>query len=131
MSFTDPDDVYATCTAAADLIERDGLFRRSFWGEPQGRSRTRYEPGMPLCTIGAIRVAIGHYNDLDYDFDAWPACRTVDAVREELRGRRGGHDVGIGVWNDTEAADAAEVVELLRHVATKNMPDEYHSGSPE
>lgn len=128
MSFTDADDVYATCTAAADLIERDGHYRGSFWGQ-SGRTAPVYEPGMQLCTLGAIRVAIGQYNDLPYGgITGWNDCAASVAVREELTARGVSAGLGVGLWNDHSARSADEVISLLRDVAAKHRPDAYRSG---
>ncbi len=130
MSFTDPDDVYATCTAAADLIERHGLHRRSFWGPDIYSSGPMYRPGMPMCTLGAIRVATGSYNTEERT-PRWPTCLATVAVREEIAARL---DIdpeiaSVAAWSDVQ--NAATVVSLLRDVAAKNQPDEFRSGGPQ
>ena len=121
---TDPGDVYATCTAAADYVERYGLYRDGFWPGAE------YQPGAPVCLYGALAAATG-LTSLDasegmdevMDDEGCPASR---AVLSEVRARHGS-EVSIPYFSDEIAASAAEVADLLRDVAFKHQPDEYRS----
>jgi hypothetical protein len=130
--FTDPDDVYETLTAAADLIERDGWIKRAFWGYPHRVSGGRYEPGMSMCTLGAVRVALGELGGV-----AWGNCAATRAVQEEILLRApertvtdtAGTAIGVDVggWNDDRNRTQDDVISLLRDVAAKHRPDQYRS----
>lgn len=127
MAYTDADDVYATATAAADLIERDGLFHGSFWG--LGRATMRdYSPGMSVCILGAIRVVIGHYNCRVPESTPWGRCATTTAVHREISARAGGNR-SVASWNDDLTRTTPEAVALLRDVAAKHRPDAYRGAA--
>jgi hypothetical protein len=121
---TDPDDVYATCTAAAEVIERQGLYRDGFW--PGGD----YTAGVPVCLYGAIAVATG-LTSVDVDDDGVDlvmedsTCPASLAVLTEIQARHG--PMSIPLYSDEIAESAAEVIGLLRDVAAKHRPDEYRS----
>lgn len=128
MSTTDPADVYGTCTAAADYLERHGLHREGFW--PGSKSRPgEFTPGDPVCLYGAIAAATGLtslHDDAGVDLIFEESCPASLAVLTELQARLG-EDTSIPYYSDELAADAAEVVGLLRDVAAKHQPDQYRS----
>jgi hypothetical protein len=126
MATTDPDDVYATCTAAADYLERHGLYREGFW--PGSRvSPGEFTPGDPVCLYGAIAAATGltSLDGIDLVIDE-PSCPASLAVLIEIQARHG-DDTSIPYYSDEIATGAAEIVALLRDVAAKHQPDQYHS----
>lgn len=125
MATTDPGDVYATCTAAADYLERYGLHREGFWPGAE------FTPGAPVCLYGAIAAATG-LTSLDedpYSVDMVmeeSSCPASLAVLTEIQARHGA-DMSIPYFSDEMADDADEVVALLRDVAAKHQPDQYRS----
>jgi hypothetical protein len=81
--------------AAADLIERGGLYRHYAWpGDDEGKS---YQVGDPLDVIGAIFVVTGK-----------DASSALHKLQHAL-------NIAVGTWSDTHSP--AEVVATLREVA--------------
>lgn len=92
------------CDKAADVIDTDGWFRGEMWlGAAAGE---RWEPGKPVCAVGALRVAAGHL-DRD-DMIARSRNEAYHAARSALEQLLGG-PFAIVPWNDNQAQTAGQV----------------------
>lgn len=111
--------------AAADRIERFGLFQGEYWPITPGGISAGYIPGDPCCALGALAVAAGYDDPLlaDAALDARPELVTAtDALTAHLRLRA--RVAPVSVWNDHPARIATEVTAALRAAATSLDPPE-------
>ena len=102
------------CDEAADIIGANGWLQ----GEPWPGS-LHYRPGMPVCEMGALAVALGDRcwrrlpGDVIREADPRGTLATVAGAVE--------HHLGfpLTIWNDAPGRTEGEVVELLRGTAKK------------
>lgn len=101
---TDPADVLE---AAADLIERDGLYKGGYW---RGWPDREYAPGTPCCALGAIAVVS--------DLRTQAACvhPASDVLRDYInRGRL--REQALVTWSDARGRTAVKVAAAMRAAA--------------
>ncbi len=99
----DLDGVSALLTAAAEVVERVGLWRRYLW--PGAADDADYCEGDPVCLVGALVVAA--------EASRWGSPRVRVAVKAVAR-LLGVSTIGVSVWSDAEGRTAAEVAAVLR-----------------
>lgn len=100
-------------TAAADLVERVGLWQDEYW--PGALDGGVYCAGDPVCLVGALIVAGGDDTPPPFGGLAWSfVTRAADAVRRRLDPTL---VVWPEVWSDMPGRTAAEVAAVLRATA--------------
>jgi hypothetical protein len=109
---------------AADVIERNGLAQSSY----SRRQRGLYAENQPVCTLGAIAIAVGAEPYAWEEADLWerelaPATAAVEALLDFL-GYRPEETCGdtIATWNDTHSA--VTVIQGLRAAGREAVDSE-------
>lgn len=116
---TDLSDSPAVLTAAADLIEANGLHKWDRWpgavrGEP-------WEPGMPLCALAALCMVCGKSEA--GAIEDTPAVRALIAYITGNANAYVGFSAGqyryyeVSNWADKRGTTQTDVVDALRKVA--------------
>lgn len=96
---------------SADVIRVNGWHQGSIW--PGSTSldgsltHKEWEPGLPVCLVGAMRVAVSATHP---DVCATTALRGLLSVLEPMQNRVG---LLLHAWNDDPDRTADEVIELL------------------
>ncbi len=115
----------ALLRAAADRIDRYGLFQGEYWPITPGGISAGYIPGDPCCALGALAVAAGYDDALlaDAALDARPELvAATDALTAQLNPCA--RAAQVSVWNDHPGRTATEVTAALRAAAAALDPDE-------
>ncbi len=116
----------ALLRAAADRIDRCGLFQGEYWPIAPGEAPGPYVEGDPCCAHGALAVAAGwdYAPQADTALDTyWELVTATDALATCIQDRAG-EPVSVAGWNDHPDRTAAEVTAALRAAARALDPDE-------
>lgn len=111
--------------AAADRIDRFGLFQGEYWPITPGGISAGYIQGDPCCALGALAVAAGYDDALlaDAALDARPELvAATDALTAQLN--LCAPVAPVSVWNDHPGRTATEVTAALRAAAAALDPPE-------
>jgi hypothetical protein len=107
--------------AAADRIERCGLFQGEYWPISAGR-HTTYVDGDPCCALGALAVA-AEFDDAplaDVALDTRPELiLAIDALTEHIDSPSGGQPAQVPAWNDRPGRTHIKVGSALRAAAAQ------------
>lgn len=103
-----PDEAASTLEAAADLVRMNGLSQGDYW--PDAARGGDYVPGLPVCALGALGVALGCTKPRPL---AMIVCGSLAANALQARISLAPTWTSVPSWNDSDETTPELVVDTF------------------